>query len=139
MTSLSSGKMGTAVEDYESAPTWLSLLSLEEAYHSALATLAWQNAATTPLLTAIARKFWYCLKLLGALQLHCGCVVQSHTIWKQDIEASWRNTSPKKVLLVTVLFLFNLYVYFPSSHRMYRGGTSCSQLALSLWMLVRAS
>ncbi|KAI9913868.1 hypothetical protein PsorP6_006651 [Peronosclerospora sorghi] len=192
MTSLSSGKLGTAVEDYESAPTWLSLLSLEEAYHSALATLACQwlstldrlplsalpkyvqvvldqvaalirhlpdcnalfhgcnsyffffevvsrNAVTTPLLTAIARTFWYCLKLLGALQLHCGRAVQSHTTWKQEIEASWRKTSPKKVLLATVLFLFDLYVYFPSSHRMDRGGTSCSQPALSLWMLVRAS
>ncbi|KAI9922173.1 hypothetical protein PsorP6_000549 [Peronosclerospora sorghi] len=151
MTSLSSGKMGTAVEDYESAPTCLSLLSLEEAYHSALATIAWQwlstlyrlplsalpnrfqNAVTTPILTAIARTFWYCLKLLGALQLHCGRVVQSHTTWKQEIEASWRKTSPKKVPLATVLFLFDFSDgLMPPSHE------SIGTKAKQLWALLQA-
>ncbi|EEY63577.1 uncharacterized protein PITG_15947 [Phytophthora infestans T30-4] len=178
MDSLSRGGLG-AVDDegYAGTSEWIVLVSLEEAYHRAIASFAVQlfltlegvspstlpsclkvileeitalirqlpdcdslfngckayfyffevasrDAATTPFLTAVSRTYWYCLNVL------------------QEVEDAFRRVLPvNRFILAVVLFLFDLYIYLPSSHRMeenrvdgLQGGSSP---ALSLWMLVR--
>ncbi|KAL7690382.1 hypothetical protein Plhal304r1_c012g0046151 [Plasmopara halstedii] len=175
-------------EKYAITPQWLTLVSLEEAYHKAIASLVaqllqaskqllnvnlpsclpiiWEqitalvrqlpdcnalfngceaylfffevasrDATTTPLLTAVLRTYWYCLDLLVALQsmLHI-----QHT---QKIENVSLTALPvNRIILAVVLFLFDLHVHLPSSHRLDKrsdGMLIGSSPALSLWMLVR--
>ncbi|CAH0518572.1 unnamed protein product [Peronospora belbahrii] len=177
----------------EDAPEWISLVSLEEGYHTAIASFAVQvvealaavsptamanhiqvildeiaafirqlpdcdslftgckayffyfevayvDASTTPFLTAVSRTYWYCLKLLMAIRSRCDRLLGPHATIKKEIERIFRTTLPiNRVTLAVVLFLFDLYVYLPSSHVLEKRGESLSgQLpALSLWLLVR--
>ncbi|KAI9992774.1 hypothetical protein PInf_014642 [Phytophthora infestans] len=196
MDSLSRGGLG-AVDDegYAGTSEWIVLVSLEEAYHRAIASFAVQlfltlegvspstlpsclkvileeitalirqlpdcdslfngckayfyffevasrDAATTPFLTAVSRTYWYCLNVLVALRSVSDRLVRSYETIKQEVEDAFRRVLPvNRFILAVVLFLFDLYIYLPSSHRMeenrvdgLQGGSSP---ALSLWMLVR--
>ncbi|CAH0486829.1 unnamed protein product [Peronospora farinosa] len=195
MDSLSRGEMeGEQEEGCAAALEWALLVSLEEAYHTAIASFAAQllevldaaspivvanhlqvilyeiaalirqlpdcdslftgckayffffevastDAATTPFLTAVSRTYWYCLKLLVAIQSRCSRLIGSHAMIKKEIEHIFLTTLPvNRVTLAVVLFLFDLYIYLPSSHCLKDRDESLSGHlpALSLWMLVRS-
>ncbi|KAG4048035.1 hypothetical protein PC123_g16639 [Phytophthora cactorum] len=194
MDSLSRGGLGAVDEEgFASTPEWILLVSLEEAYHRAIASLAVQllqalegvspsalpsclkvileesaalirqlpdcdslfngckayffffevasrDATTTPLLTAVSRTYWYCLNLLVALRPVSDRLVRSHGTAKQEIEDVLRTLPVNRFILGVVLFLFDLYIYLPSSHRAEDKGVDglpSGSPALSLWMLVR--
>ncbi|KAG3241832.1 hypothetical protein PI124_g13305 [Phytophthora idaei] len=194
MDSLSRGGFGAVNEEgFASTPEWILLVSLEEAYHRAIASLAVQllqalegvspsallsclkvileecaalirqlpdcdslfngckayffffevasrDATTTPLLTAVSRTYWYCLNLLVALRPVSDRLVRSHGTAKQEIEDVLRTLPVNRFILGVVLFLFDLYIYLPSSHRAEDKGVDglpSGSPALSLWMLVR--
>ncbi|KAG1713109.1 hypothetical protein DVH05_000835 [Phytophthora capsici] len=196
MTFLSEeGLVGTIDGDgYTNTAEWNALVSLENVYHKAIASLAAQllaalggdsssalpgclkvvlaefgafirqlpdfnsllvgceayffffevasrDSVTTPLLTAISRTYWYCVNLLSVLQPTVDRLVKSHATAKQDVE-DLNTVSVDKIILAVVLFLFDWFIYLPTSHRLEDkegGGFPCSpQPALSLWMLVRS-
>ncbi|KAF1792271.1 hypothetical protein GQ600_15022 [Phytophthora cactorum] len=194
MDSLSRGGLGAVDEEgFASTPEWILLVSLEEAYHRAIASLAVQllqalegvspsalpsclkvileesaalirqlpdcdslfngckayffffevasrDATTTPLLTAVSRTYWYCLNLLVALRPVSDRLVRSHGTAKQEIEDVLITLPVNRFILGVVLFLFDLYIYLPSSHRAEDKGIDglpSGSPALSLWMLVR--
>lgn len=193
MESLSRGGLGAIDEEgYATTPEWISLVSLEERYHTAIASFSAQvlqaleaasptfvanhlqiileeitalirqlpdcaslfggcksyffffevasrDAGTTPLLTAISRAYWYCLNLLSALRSACHSIVRSRAASKQEIDDSFFKKRPvKRLTLAVVLFLFDLYLYLPPSHRLGDAESSGSSLpTLSLWLLVR--
>ncbi|UIZ24524.1 hypothetical protein KXD40_008586 [Peronospora effusa] len=195
MDSLSRGEMeGGQEEGCAAALEWALLVSLEEAYHTAIASFAAQllevldaaspivvanhlqvilyeiaalirqlpdcdslftgckayffffevastDAATTPFLTAVLRTYWYCLKLLVAIQSRCSRLIGPQAMIKKEIEHIFLTTLPvNRVTLAVVLFLFDLYIYLPSSHCLKDRDESLSGHlpALSLWMLVRS-
>ncbi|CAI5721154.1 unnamed protein product [Peronospora destructor] len=197
MDSLSRRGMEVGQEEGRAAALeWVLLVSLEEAYHTAIASFAAQllealdaaspiamanhiqailyeiaalirqlpdcdslftgckayffffevastDAATTPFLTAISRTYWYCLKLLVAIQSRCSRLIGAHATIKKEIEHIFLTTLPvNRVTLAVVLFLFDLYIYLPSSHCLEDRGRDqplSGQLpALSLWMFVRS-
>ncbi|ETL36471.1 hypothetical protein L916_11546 [Phytophthora nicotianae] len=195
--SLSRGGLGAVDEEgYASTPEWIVLVSLEEAYHRAIASFAAQllqalegvspsalsscleivlvevaalirqlpdcdslfngckayffffevasrDATTTPFLTAVSRTYWYCLDLLVALRPMADLLVGSHGTTKQKVEDVFRRALPvNRFILAVVLYLFDLYIYLPSSHRaedqVVNGSPGGASPALSLWMLVRS-
>ncbi|EGZ16056.1 hypothetical protein PHYSODRAFT_506929 [Phytophthora sojae] len=176
MESLSRGSLGAIDEEgYATAPEWISLVSLEERYNTAISSFSAQvlqaleaaspsalashleiileevsalirqlpdceslfggckayffffevasrDAATTPLLTAISRAYWYCLNLLSA----------------EIDDLFFKKLPVNRVTLAVVLFLFDLYLYLPTSHHLDDAVNSSGALpALSLWLLVR--
>ncbi|KAK1941280.1 hypothetical protein P3T76_007146 [Phytophthora citrophthora] len=191
MTFLSEGGLDIVDgDDYTSTAEWSVLVSLEDAYHKAIASLAAsllaalegvspsalpgclkvvlaefgalirqlpdcnsllvgceayffffevasRDSVTTPLLTAISRTYWYCINLLSVLQP----MVKSHATTKKDGQDS-KTELVDKVILAVVLFLFDWYMYLPTSHRLENkegeGVPRSLQPALSLWMLVRS-
>ncbi|KAG7390626.1 hypothetical protein PHYPSEUDO_007088 [Phytophthora pseudosyringae] len=196
MDSLSRGGLGAVDEEgYANIPEWNLLVSLEEAYHRAVASFAVQllkalegvspssftnylnvileeiaalirqlpdcdslfngckayffffevasrDAATTPFLTAVSRTYWYCLSLIVALRPISERLVASYGMANKDIEDVFLRTLPvNRVILAVVLFLFDLYIYLPSSHRVEEKWVNVFPSdplpALSLWMLVR--
>jgi hypothetical protein len=197
MDSLSrSSRSATDEEGYATTPEWISLVSLEDAYHTAIASFAAQvvealggvpptalpshleivlqeiasllsqlpdcdslfsgckayffffevasrDAATTPLFTALSRAYWYCLDLLVTLRLTCSRWMETHGANKQAIEDAFLELLPAaRVGLAVARFLFDLYLYLPSSHRLENEGNNAPWSdpppALSLWMLVRS-
>ncbi|KAL3670215.1 hypothetical protein V7S43_004528 [Phytophthora oleae] len=104
--------------------------------------VASRDSVTTPLLTAVSRTYWYCVNLLTVLQPTAERLVELHAAAKQDVQDLKLVLSVDKVILAVVLFLFDWYIYLPTSHRLEDkedGGVPCSpQPALSLWMLVRS-
>ncbi|GMF50023.1 unnamed protein product [Phytophthora fragariaefolia] len=194
MESLSRGELGIIDEEgFATVPEWISLVSLEERYHTFIASFAAQvqqafqametlpsltmlshlriildevaalirqlpdcgslfggcksyfffievasrDAVTTPLLTAISRAYWYCLNILLAAQTTC-----STMLTKQEVDDLFLKSLPvNRVTLAVVLFLFDLFLHLPSSHRLGNPGMSNPGdrplPALSLWLLIR--
>ncbi|TDH68439.1 hypothetical protein CCR75_006658 [Bremia lactucae] len=196
MDSLSKGSTSAVnEEEYADTNEWIQLVSLGEAYHKAIASLAIQilqalkgitlldlpkflkitwkemaalirqlpdcdslfngckayffffevaarDAITTPLLTAVSRTFWYCLHMLEALRSLSDRLSETHDMVKQEIENVYRTILPiNRLILAVVLFLFDLYIFLPSSHRVITIGFDKSPPdsfpALALWILIR--
>ncbi|KAG3086644.1 hypothetical protein PC121_g4843 [Phytophthora cactorum] len=149
MDSLSRGGLGAVDEEgFASTPEWILLVSLEEAYHRAIASLAVQLLQALEGVSPSALPS--CLKVIleesAALirQLpDCDSLfngLASHGTAKQEIEDVLRTLPVNRFILGVVLFLFDLYIYLPSSHRAEDKGVDglpSGSPALSLWMLVR--
>lgn len=72
------------------------------------------NAKTTPLLSAVTRTYWYVLQLLFALQRSCERLqfpgqLKRHVGSILDPALDW-------IARAAMLFLFDWYLYLPSSH-----------------------
>uniref|UniRef100_K3W7C5 Uncharacterized protein n=1 Tax=Globisporangium ultimum (strain ATCC 200006 / CBS 805.95 / DAOM BR144) TaxID=431595 RepID=K3W7C5_GLOUD len=78
-----------------------------------------RDAKTTPLLTSLARTYWYCIQSLLGLKKVNSMNATANATDTKSLDATIERILPiSRAILAASLFLVDLYLYLPSSYRL---------------------